>query len=166
MKISGKYPRVCRLKRSLDKKRLRLAAARARYYVRRVKAEGSASRVRPVSGGRMADGQALLADLADCKTEMDSAGQVFTAERDKTRELLEQMSDPVSGTLLAGVLIEGDGLNVLRHALGMSKQGVYYRTHRAFGELEELMEENGYGESEHKGDKAPGGRSEREAWGA
>ena len=80
MKISGEYPCVMCLKRSLDAKRLRLAAARARYYARKAKAEGGVSRLSAAPGHRKADIEALFADRADCKTEMDSAAQVFAAE--------------------------------------------------------------------------------------
>ena len=152
MKIGTNYPRVRQLKRSLDKKRLRLSAARARYYVRRVKAEGGVSRIGSVPGGTKADNQAMMADLADSKAEMDSAGRIFAAEKAKARELLEAVGDPVNEALLNGALLEGDGLRILRHTLGMSKQGVYYRAGMALRELEELMEADGYGEPEHKGD--------------
>ena len=151
MKISEDYPKVRKLKRSLDKKRLRLAAARARYYARRAKAEGGVSRLGAVRGGGKADREAILADLADCRTEMDSAGQLFAAELARTKDLLEAVGDPVNEALLSGVLIEGDGLQVLRHSLGMSKQGVYSRARSALKELEDMMEEDGYGESDNKG---------------
>ena len=151
MKIGMEYPKAACLKRSLDQKRLRLAAARARYYARRAKAEGGVSRISAAPGHGKADMGAVLADLADCKTELDSAERDYTGETARAKTLLEAIGDPVNGALLSGVLIGGDKIKTLRCALGMSKQGVYGRAKAALKQLEDMMEAEGYGESRHQG---------------
>lgn len=147
MKICNDYPRVCRLKRDLERKRLSLAAARARYCALKAKAEGGVRRL-SLTPAAKGDKELVLAALTDCKTEMDAAAEALRREKARLRGLLDEIGDPVNETLLKGELLEGDGMKVLRHTLGMSKQGVYYRANMALRELEELMEAKGYGKSE------------------